>query len=188
MAIFSAMVSEQLNLVIHQAASQLRLRILQHGLQCVFHETGLVGQRKDPEHRPLPKVLMLEPRHRYIKTFAQPVFQAAQYLPLVFERMCLRKVKLQRQKAHGHRELRRLPARQRPAAYAEASAGAIFCTAKHSRMSPTFTSLKFDTPIPHSYPARTSVASSLNRRSECMRPVYTTAPSRTTRTSASRFT
>ena len=51
------------------------------------------------------------------------------------------------------------------------SRGANFSILKHSRTSPTFTSLKFEMPTPHSKPARTSLASSLNRRSELTRPV-----------------
>jgi len=41
--------------------------------------------------------------------------------------------------------------------------GAHLLTAEHSRISPTFTSLKLATPAPHSKPVRTSLASSLNR-------------------------
>src|SRR5579859_3034304 len=54
---------------------------------------------------------------------------------------------------------------------AVASARICFCMAKHSSTSPTLMSLKFETPTPHSKPARTSLASSLNRRSELTRPV-----------------
>src|SRR5699024_12650789 len=42
------------------------------------------------------------------------------------------------------------------------------CISNVSMMSPTRRSLYLPSPIPHSYPSRTSVASSLNRRSDSM--------------------
>src|SRR5579859_2658698 len=47
--------------------------------------------------------------------------------------------------------------------WAAASAADSLVTWKHSRMSPTLTSLKFAIPRPHSNPVRTSLASSLKR-------------------------
>src|SRR5437016_10795025 len=55
--------------------------------------------------------------------------------------------------------------------HAVASARICFCMEKHSSTSPTLMSLKFETPMPHSKPERTSLASSLKRRSELTRPV-----------------
>jgi len=51
-----------------------------------------------------------------------------------------------------------------------------------SMTSPTLMSLMFSSEIPHSYPASTSRASSLNRLSEARPPVQTAAPSRRSRT------
>ena len=53
-----------------------------------------------------------------------------------------------------------------------------------SSTSPTLTSWKPSSTTPHSRPASTSRTSSLKRRSEPMRPVQATVPSRTRRTSA----
>src|SRR5208283_4372036 len=50
-----------------------------------------------------------------------------------------------------------------PLPWTAASAAVSFWTLKHSRISPTFTSLKLAIPKPHSKPARTSLASSLKR-------------------------
>src|SRR5216110_423436 len=47
-----------------------------------------------------------------------------------------------------------------------ASAALILVTLKHSKTSPTLTSLKLATPAPHSKPVRTSLTSSLNRFKE----------------------
>src|SRR6266581_7286110 len=63
---------------------------------------------------------------------------------------------------------------------------AIFSTLNASMTSPFFTSLKLARPMPHSYPAFTSLASSLKRFSDDTFPVYTTTLSRSRRTSALR--
>src|SRR3989449_10573866 len=63
---------------------------------------------------------------------------------------------------------------------------AIFSILNASITSPIFTSLKLARPIPHSYPAFTSLASSLKRLRDDTFPVYTTTLSRNRRTSALR--
>src|SRR6202043_410419 len=70
---------------------------------------------------------------------------------------------------------------------AAASAAETLVTWKHSRTSPTFTSLKLAMPAPHSNPVRTSLTSSLKRFKELSLEVYTTTLSRTTRICASRL-
>src|SRR6266568_616196 len=109
--------------------------------------------------------------HRHVEVPAQLILQAAQNLPLVLQRLRVRDVQLEGEQTDRHQQLRGtawriylLPAGPPPCP--AASAALILVTLKHSRISPTFTSLKLATPAPHSKPVRTSLASSLNRFNE----------------------
>src|SRR2546430_9996128 len=135
---------------------------------------------------------MLQLRHCHIEITPQLILQAAQNLPLVLQRLRVRDVQLEGEQTDRHERLRGtaladyfLPAGPLPCP--AASAALILVTLKHSRISPTFTSLKLATPAPHSNPVRTSLASSLNRFKELSFDAQITAPSRSTRTCASRF-
>src|SRR6266851_6233942 len=141
--------------------------LLQHFPQVLL----FIRYRDDPDHRPLPRVVMLQLRHRHVEVPAQLILQAAQNLPLVLQRLRVRDVQLEGEQTDRHQQLRGtawriyfLPAGPPPCP--AASAALILVTLKHSRTSPTFTSLKLATPAPHSKPVRTSLASSLKRFKE----------------------
>src|SRR3989442_2119352 len=129
---------------------------------------------------------MVQLRHGHVKVPAQTVFQAAQHLPLIFQRSRVGNVNFEGEKTDRHVTHRRRifllrsneregPALRTCASYcadrgepppgAAASAAVSFCTWKHSRMSPTFTSLKLSMRAPHSKPRRTSLQGCLKRRS-----------------------
>src|SRR5690349_6490200 len=143
---------------------------MQNLLQHFIHVLLFVRNRYHAHHRPLPRAVMFELRHRYVKFSPQPVFQAAQHLPLVLQRLRVGDVQLKGEQADWHLRLRGKPAVYLLPAGAlacpAASAALILVTLKHSRTSPTLMSLKLATPAPHSKPVRTSLASSLNRFSE----------------------
>ena len=82
--------------MIDQAAAQKGFGIFQDALQRVFHETGLIGQSYDSDGEALPEILMFDFGDGHIEFFAQTIFQAAENLPLILERMCFRKVNLER--------------------------------------------------------------------------------------------
>ena len=106
---------------------------------------------------------MLEFGNRHVEMAAQAVLEAAENLTFVFERLRVGKIKFQGEQADGHVGN---PQKRRQKPQAVAAMGATRSITKHSSESPTFTSLKFDTPMPHSKPVRTSVASSLKRFSD----------------------
>src|SRR5438445_12777189 len=110
---------------------------------------------------------MLLLRRRYIEPVVEAILEALEDVALVLERVTRRKMQLPRHDPHDH---------------AGVSERAISSMRYASIRSPTFRSLKFSTPIPHSNPSRTSPTSSLNRLSEDSVPSYTSTPSRTTRT------
>src|ERR1700693_4372838 len=105
---------------------------------------------------------MIQFRDRYIKLPSQLVFQAANHLPLVLQRLRVRYVQLEGKQADRHERLQE----RCYDLFAAASAALSLVTWKHSRKSPTLTSLKLAMPAPHSKPVRTSLASSLKRFSE----------------------
>jgi hypothetical protein len=82
--------------MIDQAAAQKRFGILQDALQRVFHEASLIGERYDSYGETLPEILMLNFGDGDIEFFPQAVFQAAQNLTLILERMCFRKINFER--------------------------------------------------------------------------------------------
>src|SRR5206468_605846 len=122
----------------------------------------------DPERHPLPEILVVDFGDRNVVVPAQTVLQAAQDLPLLLERADGGQMDLDDAQGDVHvsRPGMRLARSQR-------SLTAIFSILKASMTSPTFTSLKLARPMPHSYPALTSLASSLKRFNEDTFPVYT---------------
>jgi len=52
---------------------------LQHFLQMLL----FILKRYNSHHRPLPRLVMIQFRHRYIKLPPQFVFEAPQYLPFI---------------------------------------------------------------------------------------------------------
>jgi hypothetical protein len=87
---------KQFDLMIDQAAAEKGFGIFQDALQRVLDETGLIGQSYDSDGEALPEILMFNFRNGHIEFFAQAIFQAAQNLPLILERMCFRKMNLER--------------------------------------------------------------------------------------------
>ncbi len=65
-------------------AAQQSFGILEYIAQRLFQVRVVVRQTHDANHRPLPGILPLEFSNGHIKLTSQPVFQAAQNLPLVF--------------------------------------------------------------------------------------------------------
>lgn len=82
--------------MIDQAAAQKNFGIFQHTLQRVFHESGLIGQRYDSYREALPEILVLDFRDGDVEFFAQTIFQTAQHLALILERMGFRKINFER--------------------------------------------------------------------------------------------
>jgi len=82
--------------MIDQPAAEKSFGIFQDALQRVFYETGLIGQRYNSDGEALPEILMLDFGDGHIESFAQAILQAAQNLSLILERMCFRKVNLER--------------------------------------------------------------------------------------------
>src|SRR6266581_2970339 len=95
---------------------------------------------------------------------------AVRFRQNVLQRLRIGDVQLEGEQADWHGRLRtQAEAYRREAGAlicAAASSALNFVTWKHSRISPTFTSLKLAMPAPHSKPVRTSLASSLKRLSE----------------------
>src|SRR2546422_3757270 len=144
---------------------------------------GQAGRRDsdDPQRGALPEILMIDLGDRNVVMPAQAVFEAAQDLPLFLKRTNGGQMGLDDAQRDGHvlRPGKRGAGPQR-------FLTAIFSTLNPSMTSPIFTSLKLARPIPHSYPAFTSLTSSLNRLRDDTLPVYTTTLSRNRRTSALR--
>jgi hypothetical protein len=82
--------------MIDQAAAQKSFGIFQDALQRVFYETGLIGERYNSYREALPEILMLDFCDCDIKFLPQTIFQAAEYLTLILERMCFRKIDFER--------------------------------------------------------------------------------------------
>src|ERR1700681_3876320 len=142
-------------------------------LQRVLYVLFFIGKRHDPDNRSLPGVMMFELRDGHVKFCAEAIFQAAQHLPFVLKRLRMLDVKLEGKQTDRHERLRdesRSYLREDAAVlllpWAAASAADTLVISKHSRTSPTFTSLKLAMPAPHSNPERTSLASSLKRFKE----------------------
>src|SRR3989454_600589 len=119
----------------------------------------------------LPQILMRRLRRGDVEAVVEAVLEALQDMAFVLERVARHQVQLPRPDAHDH------------AGVSERATSSIRYA---SIRSPTFRSLKFSTPIPHSNPSRTSRTSSLKRLREASVPSYTSTPSRTTRTRAVR--
>src|SRR5258705_10029593 len=160
----------------HHHRPQDPVGLRQNLLQGLFHMMFFIRQRHHTDHRSLPGILEIQFRHRHIKMCPQAILQAAKHLPLILQRLRLRDMQLQCEKSTGmasHPQARgslslmqRSYLRAAEVPWAAASAADSLVTWKHSRMSPTLTSLKFAIPRPHSNPVRTSLASSLKRFSE----------------------
>src|SRR6266566_4761220 len=110
--------------------------------------------------------MMRRLRRGYVEAVVEAVLEALQDVALVLERVTRHEMQLPRHDPHDH------------AGVSERATSSI--------RYPTFKSLKFSTPMPHSNPSRTSRTSSLKRLSEARVPSYTSTPSRTTRTRAVR--
>ena len=82
--------------MIDQAAAEKSFGIFQDALQRVFHKACLIGQSYNSDGEALPEILMFNFGDGHIEFLAQAVFQAAQNLALILERMCFRKVNLER--------------------------------------------------------------------------------------------
>src|SRR2546430_8180074 len=119
----------------------------------------------------LPQVVMRRLRRGYVEAVVEAVLEALQDVALVLERVTRREMQFPRHDPHDH------------AGVSERATSSIRYA---SIRSPTFKSLKFSTPMPHSNPSRTSRTSSLKRLSQASVPSYTSTPSRTTRTRAVR--
>src|SRR2546427_259995 len=118
----------------------------------------------------LPQILMRRLRRGDVEAVVEAVLEALQDMAFVLERVARHQVQLPRPDAHDH------------AGVSERATSSIRYA---SIRSPTFRSLKFSTPIPHSNPSRTSRTSSLKRFSEDSVPAYTSTPARASSTSES---
>src|SRR5260370_4677526 len=136
------------------------VRLVQNPLQRFLQVLLFIRYRDDPDHRPLPRVVMLQFRHRHVEVPAQLILQAAQNLPLVLQRLRVRDVQLEGEQTDRHQQLRGtawriyfLPAGPPPCA--AASPAPIFVTLNQSRIMPTFPPLEMAAPPPPSKTAPT---------------------------------
>src|SRR6516164_2088438 len=74
----------------------------QDSLQCFFDVVVFIGKRHHADDRTLPGILKIQFRNGYIKMRSQAIFQAAQNLPLVLERVRLRNMQFQGEQSNGH--------------------------------------------------------------------------------------
>src|SRR2546422_284226 len=102
--------------------------------------------------------MMRRLRRGYVEAVVEAVLEALQDVALVLERVTRREMQFPRHDPHDH------------AGVSERATSSIRYA---SIRSPTFKSLKFSTPMPHSNPSRTSRTSSLKRLSEARVPSYT---------------
>src|SRR5947208_6911090 len=138
------------------------------------HALGVPAVRRHDARRQLgalPQVMVGRLRGRDVEAVVETVLEALQDVALVLEGVTRREMQLPRHDADDH---------------AGVSERATSSMRYASIRSPTFRSLKFSTPMPHSNPSRTSRTSSLKRLSEASLPSDTSTPSRTTRTRAVR--
>jgi hypothetical protein len=72
----------------------------------LLHEASEIvaraGDADDAKRRALPKIALFELRDRYVEAAAQLVFQTAQHLALVFERMRALNAELEGERGNGH--------------------------------------------------------------------------------------
>src|SRR5947209_8365995 len=123
--------------------------------------------------------MMIHLGHRHVESLPQRGGERLQHVPLLLERVASWDAKVepaQRGEHLPHGPL--LLVGELSVSY---NVRATSRTSYVSTTSPSWTSWKFSRPIPHSKPSATSRTSSLNRRSDPTRPVYTMAPSRTSR-------
>src|SRR5438034_4498332 len=99
--------------------------------------------------------MMRRLRRGYVEAVVEAVLEALQDVALVLERVTRREMQFPRHDPHDH------------AGVSERATSSIRYA---SIRSPTFKSLKFSTPMPHSNPSRTSRTSSLKRLSEARVP------------------
>src|SRR3989442_15462753 len=101
--------------------------------------------------------MMRRLRRGYVEAVVEAVLEALQDVALVLERETRREMQVPRHDPHDHEG---------------ASERATSSIRYASISSPTFKSLKFSTPMPHSNPSRTSRTSALNRSSDASVPSY----------------
>src|SRR5437667_4227293 len=111
------------------------------------------GDEGDREARALMDVLQADFRRGDLKTVAELVAQRLHHHALLFQRLRVLDVELEKGDRDDH-----------------ANAGSSFSTLKASMTSPTLMSWNFSMPMPHSKPCRTSETSFLKCRSEPIFP------------------
>src|SRR5918995_100446 len=130
---------------------------LDEPLDAVHHLLQVVALGPDgrhPELRALPRVVVPRLPHRHLEGGADPVREGLDHVTLLLQRSAGGDPEIEPKCGHQHQEIWR----------------ATPSTSKAPITSPSFTSLEFSSPIPHSKPSRTSATSSLNRRREPTRP------------------
>ena len=130
------------------------------------------------ERRTLPAVPEAHLGDADLQPVAQRRLRAVEHRTLALERGDARQVHVDAHRADVH------PTRIVGRAHTRSTS----TVSKTSNSSPTLMSLNLFRPMPHSKPSRTSLTSSLNRRSDYMVSSAITTPSRMTRTPASRLT
>src|SRR5918996_1687957 len=131
---------------------------LDEALHAVHHLLQMMPFGSDRGHAelgPLPHVLVRRLRDRDGERGADPVREGLDHVTLLLQRSARRDPEVELEDRHQHQE---------------EIWRATSSTSKASITSPSFTSWKFSSPMPHSKPSRTSETSSLNRRSEPTRP------------------
>src|SRR5437870_654660 len=85
-----------------EIAAQDFFGFCEHRLQRLLQVRFVVRNADDTDLRALPAVLIIEFRHGYVIPRLQPVFQAAQYLALIFQGTRIRNVNFEDQETDGH--------------------------------------------------------------------------------------
>lgn len=68
-------------------------------LQYLFRVYAIIRNRHGSDHRGLPGVKVINFSNRYVEPLAQPVLQAFHHVPLLFQRMRVLDMDLERQNA-----------------------------------------------------------------------------------------
>jgi hypothetical protein len=112
--------SKQLEGMVDEVATEQIFGLLKNGLERLLEVRGIVGECDDANLGTLPGVLVIEFGDGYVEARAEPVFEAAQNLALVFQGMCVRDEDFQSQQTDGHDITRLLPRAKEERSFAHA--------------------------------------------------------------------
>jgi hypothetical protein len=146
-------VLDDFNVSLHDTFGCAAFRFTECEFKRLAHIRLVRADSGNADRGPLPHVLVICFRDSDVEFGSKAIFQSADDHSFVFEGLRMRNGDVQREQGDGNYRVT-----------------STFSVTKASMMSPTLRSLKFWTPMPHSYPRVTSDASSLNRFSDEILP------------------